>query len=208
MRRITALVAAVAVVLLAAGCAPGPRQSKRQAATSPASHRVAQPHGAGSPAALLKRPLDFPGLRPGQPCPATHGTAVSTADFGGIALGRGPIRPIIAQEPPRVARRGIAYLAPTSAPGWLGIKTLWLSVPGYQGPFVIRAKRLDRAGPVGLGGAPTIAQLTVPSAVTATSWNGWRTVPGGTWVKSPGCYAWQVDGLTFSEEIVVKAVTR
>ena len=34
---------------------------------------------------------------------------------------------------------------------------------------------------------------------------GYRTQPGSTWVRSPGCYAWQVDGRGFSETIVVKA---
>lgn len=213
VRRITALVAAGAVALLTPACTAGPPPSaaagKRPAASPPASHHPgAQRRGTASLTALLKRPLRFPVLRPGQPCPATHGTAISTAAFGGIALGSGPIRPIIAQEPPDVAHRGIAYLAPTSAPPWLGIKTLWFSAPAYQGPFVIRAKRLDHAGPVALGGTPAAARLAVPSGPAAGSPDGWRTVPGGTWVKSPGCYAWQVDGLTFSEEIVVKAVLR
>lgn len=41
---------------------------------------------------------------------------------------------------------------------------------------------------------------------TALIGYGYRTVPGSTWVKSPGCYAWQVDGRGFSEVIVVDAV--
>jgi hypothetical protein len=200
VRRITALVAAGAVALLTPACTAGSPHStvagKRQTSSQPASHSGALRQSTAPLTALLKRPLHFPVLRPGQLCPATHGTA------------DGPIRPIIAQQPPVIARRGIAYLAPTSAPPWLGIKTLWFSVPAYQGPFVIRAKRLDHSGPVALGGAPALAPLAVPSGPTTNSWNGWRTVPGGTWVKSPGCYAWQVDGLTFSEEIVVKAVLR
>jgi hypothetical protein len=212
VRRITALVAAGAVALLTPACAAGSPHStaagKRQTSSQPASHSGAQRQSTAPLTALLKRPLHFPVLGPGQLCPATHGTAVNTTEFGGIALGDGPIRPIIAQQPPVTAHRGIAYLAPTSAPPWLGIKTLWFSVPAYQGPFVIRAKRLDHAGPVALGGAPALSTLAVPSGPTINSWNGWRTVPGGTWVKSPGCYAWQVDGLTFSEEIVVKAVLR
>lgn len=148
MRRITALAAASAVALLTPACAAGSTLSTAAGTSPSASHSAAQPQSTASLTALLKRPLHFPVLRPGQPCPATHGTPVSTADFGGIALGNGPIRPIIAQEPPGVARRGIAYLAPTSAPPWLGIKTLWFSVPAYQGPFVIRAKRPDRICPV------------------------------------------------------------
>jgi len=53
-----------------------------------------------------------------------------------------------------------------------------------------------------------MAPLAVPSGPTISDSDGWRTYPGGTWVMSPGCYAWQVDGLTFSEEIVIKAVLR
>ena len=30
---------------------------------------------------------------------------------------------------------------------------------------------------------------------------GWRMWPSGTYVASPGCYAWQVDGVGFSEII-------
>ena len=37
---------------------------------------------------------------------------------------------------------------------------------------------------------------------------GWREAPGGLWVTTPGCYAWQVDGLTFSEVIMVQAVAQ
>jgi hypothetical protein len=35
---------------------------------------------------------------------------------------------------------------------------------------------------------------------------GYRKVQSVLWVRSPGCYAWQVDGLTFSEIIVIRAV--
>jgi len=95
-------------------------------------------------------------------------------------------------------RHGVAVLInPTSAPPWLGLKTLWFSIPAYQGPFVIRAERLGRPG---------VAPLVVPPGPTVNSGEGWREAPGGLWVRTPGCYAWQVDGLTFSEVIIVHAV--
>jgi len=106
-------------------------------------------------------------------------------------------------------RRGVAVLInPTSAPAWLGLKTLWFSVPAYQGPFVIRAERLGRPGPVALGEGPAVAPLVVPPGPTLNGGQGWREAPGGLWVKTPGCYAWQVDGLTFSEVIIVQAVAQ
>jgi hypothetical protein len=117
------------------------------------------------------------------------------------------VRPLIASAGD--VRQGVADLDPAETPGWREFKTLWFSVPAYQGPFVIRAERLDKQGPIRLGGSgllPTSASpLVVPAGPTLNSWNGWRTVPSGTWAKSPGCYAWQVDGRTFSETIVVRA---
>ena len=161
----------------------------------------------GSVPATLMRALRFPVLRAGQSCPATPGSEVDTPDFGGIALGTGPVRPIIADEPVNDAQRGIADLInPTSVPPWLGVKTLWFSVPTYQGPFIIRATRLDGPGVIAMGEGPTVDTLVVPPGPTLNGGQGWRTAPGGTWVMKPGCYAWQVDGLTFSYVIVVRAV--
>lgn len=140
----------------------------------------------------LDRPLHFPVLRPGQACPATHGRWANTASFGGIALGTGPVRPIAdglgssAED-----RRGtIVLLRHTNTPPWLAAKTLWFSVPAYQGPFVIRAKRLDGRGPIAMGEAPRVAPLVVPPGPTLNGRAGWREAPGSTWVMAPGCYAW------------------
>jgi hypothetical protein len=159
---------------------------------------------AGPIPAALKHRLRFPVLRPGQRCPASRGTPFHTSQFGGVALGTGPVRVIAGST-----RRGIADLInPTSAPPWLALKTLWFSLPAYQGPFVIRATRLGRPGPVALGEGPAMVPLVIPPGPTLNSFFGYRTVPGGLWVKSPGCYAWQADGLGFSEIIVVRAVQR
>lgn len=156
---------------------------------------------AGAIPAVLNRPLHFPALRPGQRCPASPGRPVNTVSFGGIALGNGLVRVVIANAGD--LRRGVADLSPSSSPPWIALKTLWFSVPAYQGPFIIRAKRLGRPGPVALGEGPTVAPLVVPSGPTLNSGGGWREAPGGLWVRTPGCYAWQVDGLTFSEIIIV-----
>ena len=160
---------------------------------------------AGPIPAVLNRTLHFPALRPGQRCPASHGNPVSTDFFGGIALGNGPVRVIVADTGD--VRHGVTSLiSPTSVPPWLGLKTLWFSVPAYQGPFMIRAERLGHPGPVALGEGPTVAPLVVPPGPTLNGGGGWRTAPGGLWVRTPGCYAWQVDGLDFSEIITVRAV--
>ena len=166
---------------------------------------ICPPHVTGTIPAVLDRPLRLPRLRPGRGCPASAGRPVNTDLFGGIALGTGPVRVIIAGAGD--LRHGVAVLInPTSSPPWLGLKTLWFSAPAYQGPFIIRAERLGRPGPVALGEGPVVAPLVVPPGRTVNSGEGWREAPGGLWVRSPGCYAWQVDGLAFSEVIIVHAV--
>jgi hypothetical protein len=55
---------------------------------------------------------------------------------------------------------------------------------------------------------PIPAALKRPPGPTLNGAGGWREAPSGLWVRAPGCYAWQVDGLTFSETIVVRAVLR
>ena len=159
----------------------------------------------------LNRPLHFPMLRPGQRCPASHGRPITIGDDTGTELGTGPVRVLTG-----ASRHGVAsLLAHTNAPPWLGLKTTWFSVPGYQGPFVIRAKRLGRPGQVAQDGIPpVIAPLVVPPGPTITTVPlsngraGYREVITVLSVKSPGCYAWQVDGLRFSEIIVIRAVLR
>ncbi len=72
---------------------------------------------------------------------------------------------------------------------------------------MVRAKRLDGPGPVYCGETPTLGPLVVPPGPTINSSSGYRTAPAGTWVKHPGCYAWQVDGLSFRELIVADALS-
>ena len=115
-----------------------------------------------------------------------------------------------AQAESWVSSGGWAHSTARSYQGALALllKTLWFSVPAYQGPFIIRAKRLGHPGPVALGEGPTVAPLVVPPGPTLNGTGGWREAPGGLWVRTPGCYAWQVDGLTFSEIIIVHALVQ
>jgi hypothetical protein len=103
---------------------------------------------------------------------------------------------------------GISYRGSREEGGWYYVKVLWLADPTYRGPVLIRGKQLD--GPhvlrFGEGPHPT-AELQLPpgdgrAATTAPGWSNWPTY---TRVRAPGCYAYQVDGLDFSEIIVVPA---
>ena len=102
-------------------------------------------------------------------------------------------------------------LGRSSVPGWYAIETLWFATPGYHGPFVVRARDLTGKGPIevqpsGSGQVPGSGPLVVAAGPTANTGDGYRTVPGNTWVQAPGCYGWQVDGRSFSEIIVVDAL--
>jgi hypothetical protein len=82
-------------------------------------------------------------------------------------------------------------------------KVRWLG-NGYAGPVLFRAARLDgpgtarvelsRIGQSQAGGYLLV--LTDPD----------NDLPATTTVSGPGCYAYQVDGTTFSETIVFRAV--
>lgn len=156
---------------------------------------------------LLTRPLHFPSLRPGERCPATAGAPMGNSFFAGAVLGSGPVRVMIDNAGGNF-RQGRFDLGTSATRGWFALQTLWFAMPGYNGPFVVRAKRLGSNGPIevqpgGTGQEPGSGPLVVPAGPTMNTGDGFRTIPGSTWVTSAGCYAWQVDGRNFSEVIVV-----
>lgn len=201
------LAVAVALLLLAQACtASGSPQPSRSApptsSTATATEATETSTTIGAFPTALLTPLQIPVLEPGQACPATPGKPVNTPTFGGIALGDGLVRPIVAAEGDLLD--GTAeLLTETRFPPWLALKTLWISDPSYRGPFIIRARQLDGAGPIGVGGSPTDTMIVGPTIDGGPDGN---QAPSGTWVRAPGCYGWQVDGLTFTEVVVVNAV--
>lgn len=180
-------------------------------------------------ASLLSRPLHYPSLGPGGRCPVSTGYFAHNPAFVGGVLGHGPVRVLVgdAGDVPH----GHAELGRTAAAGWYALFTVWFAMPSYNGPFVVRGTRLGARGPIevssGDGGqAPGSGPLVVHAGPTINTFDiywrhvrlrdpvtgrlvpaligyGYRTQPTGTWVRSPGCYAWQVDGRGFSENLVV-----
>lgn len=151
----------------------------------------------------LARPLHLPVLHPGQACPVSPETGIhDSSDFTGPALGVGPVHPLALPTEPLISNTN-------QAPGWLAMKSLWVSDPRYQGPFLVRIRRLDGSGPAGVLEDPTMTSFFVPDGPTFNSEpGGYRAITGATWVKTPGCVAWQVDGLTFSNVIVIRLLCR
>jgi hypothetical protein len=91
--------------------------------------------------------------------------------------------------------------------------------PSYSGPIRIRGGRIDGAGQLLLEtfdnqyrGAPVKTidgdhlmpelDLLESHSTFPNVPSGWRIWPTGTYVATPGCYAWQVDGLGFTELII------
>jgi hypothetical protein len=161
---------------------------------------------------LLSRPLHLPGLGPGGRCPTSAGRAVHNPYFTGIALGSGPVRVVLADTGD--LRHGRVQIRGAREGSGYGIATLWFAPRTYRGPFTVRAERLGRPGQVEVqpgpnGQRPGRGPLIVIAGPTINTYpNGDRTVPGSTWVASPGCYAWQVDGRGFTEVIVFDAQLR
>jgi hypothetical protein len=127
----------------------------------------------------------------------------------GTAAGPGPIYPVGLDahgvlSMVRPSQRGSVY--PT---GWGGQKVLWLGAPTYTGPVLIRGMRIDGDSPVAFqagGGNPALPEMQFPprppKSISATGWRDW---PSATLLKAPGCYAWQIDGTTFSTMVVFNA---
>ena len=140
----------------------------------------------------LRRPLRVPTLGHGPTCPVTgRATGVDFGKFGvARGYGPGPAYPI-------------GYARGTIAIAWHGglwgvQKVLWFVHPRYHGPVLVRGVQLDGANRVRFErGALPPAELRLPE--------GTRTRPSFVRIRTPGCYAFQIDGLTFSRSIVFRA---
>jgi hypothetical protein len=90
--------------------------------------------------------------------------------------------------------------------------SIWYALPDYKGPFVVRGAEVGARGPIEVvpgpnGHEPGTGPLVEAAGLTRfITYGEYRVQPGSTWVKGPGCYAWQVDGSSFSEVIVVDLV--
>jgi hypothetical protein len=157
----------------------------------------------GDPWPALRRPLHIPHLGPGSRCPVSKSHTIS-GDFG-PGLGPGPVYPILEGRllfnyPPTPDQ--LWY--PTK---WSGQKALWVAKASYRGPALIRGRRLDGPHELRFGGGhvPERELRLTGSKAFTTGWSG-RQWPSYTRLRAAGCYAWQVDGTTFSRVIVFRPV--
>jgi hypothetical protein len=104
-------------------------------------------------------------------------------------------------------------LSQVDGKGWRGQKTPWLVPAPYRGPVLIRGTRIDRSGETRFakGYGDHLHELrfrTGESNGARTRINGlpgrYRLLASATLFRGGGCYAFQVDGLSFSAVIVMR----
>jgi hypothetical protein len=157
----------------------------------------------------LHRPFHFPRLDAGASCPVSAATTVDLGVEGVLSLpGRGPAYPNFGGGattleftwPP--TRNQVDFYGT----GWSGNKVLWWVAGTYHGPVLIRGRQIDGNERVRFErGLPPPLELRIPAGKGYGPWKGARDRPSYTRVRAEGCYAYQVDGTTFSRTIVFEA---
>jgi hypothetical protein len=89
---------------------------------------------------------------------------------------------------------------------WSGAMVTWQSQASYAGPVLIRGRELGGPHAVGFGeGHTPYDELQLLGKAMGAPAGPGRIWPSFTRVRGRGCYAYQVDGTSFSEVIVFKA---
>ena len=209
---------AVMVGLVAAGCGA----TAMGAHATPASPRARPSVAPASTFADLRnRPLNQPALAADGSCPSDSSHDVKpvvTSGKGGPNFGFGPGPAYLS---------GVTQLYPGAFDN-----EVWMIDATYQGPVLVRGHQVNGAGvvsfqePITFVGAnfssagapppnpavatvtiqgtaiPFYAELDLPVSDPAFPKSSWRLFFARTHIDAPGCYAFQLDGLTFSSVIV------
>jgi hypothetical protein len=152
--------------------------------------------------ALRQRPLHLPSLVAGAACPAEQARQVSP-NFG-PGIGSGPAYAALGLD---VGALGVLLMAPPSnfqSAEWGGNKVLWYVAPEYHGLVLMRGHQLDGPNEVRFDFG-NIPPLELAFTAGGADPGGWSGRPSYTRLRAPGCYAYQVDGTTFTEVMVFQA---
>jgi hypothetical protein len=149
----------------------------------------------------LSRPLALPSLAAGARCPATRGRMSTSTYVRGQEYGSGPVRLVLGDRGD--PSRGIVALGEPDRSPWLAAENVLLINPSYRGPVLLRGQRLDRPGTAFFDGDEVISYLDPPYPDANTQKDGSRTPPASIFVRSPGCYGFQIDGTDFTTTIVL-----
>lgn len=141
-------------------------------------------------------------------CRSTRGQVVASPVTGTItALGRPPVRLRI-DNPGHLALGQAVLVQPSLYPGWFVLRTRFFTPPSFKGGFTVRALGIVSAGIAGIGPAPPGGRFTASPGPALETSGGWRQWPAYTWVRQPGCYAFEILGPNISERIVVAALSK
>ena len=198
--RCTALAITVIIPLLLAGCAPFSTTSAPATVTATRAADAGVPTAQATMSELEQRPLHLPTIAPSSPCPAAHGHTVSP-NYG-LALGDGPAYPVGLGE---TGTLPISSARNFYSQEWGGSKVLWvIDTTHYDGPVLIRGHQIDGLNELRFerGDIPPLQLWLAPNPGT----DGWTSQPSYTRVRALGCYAYQIDGASFSKVIVFQAV--
>jgi hypothetical protein len=91
---------------------------------------------------------------------------------------------------------------------WKAARVEWVASGSYRGPVLIRGARTDGSGAIGFGEGHVPAdelQLLQSGQQVPKPAGGGRAWLSFTRVRAPGCYAYQIDGTSFSRVITFRA---
>lgn len=154
--------------------------------------------------ASLHRPLHLPTVAAGAACPVSPQRPVTLGAGDTVSLpGPGPAYPVLFPGtvlaffwPPQGESRGS---------GWSGNKAMWIVAERYRGPVLVRARQLDGPHLVRFGVyEPLATEVRISTRLTSVGSRVRREV-STTRVQAEGCYAYQIDGTSFSRVIVFEA---
>jgi hypothetical protein len=193
------------LIALLAGCGdqPQPSQTQKKPGTTSAGATPTTTPAADSWAALRQKPLHLPTLAPGVACPVDVEKLISP-DLG-LAPGDGPLYPIGPWKQGIYNYAGVAV----SSDGWYYLKVLWAAQPDFQGQALIRGHQLDGPNELRFSegtNSPAEPELHFVADGSTANSSGWNSTATYTRVRSPGCYAYQVDSANSSEVIIFQAV--
>lgn len=161
----------------------------------------------------LHRPLRLPTMTDSGSCPWSEPRSVEYPDHS-LVLGDGPVHVLWSWG------AGVPYSDQTVDPKLTGVNLLmlWLTTPEYTEPFLVRGSRMDGSDDLRFysiydNGPETtmfdelrVGPEGIMTRVTETS-TGWRQYPAGVLLPTPGCYAMQIDGTTFSSAFVFQVLS-
>lgn len=140
----------------------------------------------GSVPGSIRRPLRIPSS-----CQASSSHRIA----GMSVLGSAPVGP---------AQPGTLPVSSFIGSAWLGGRVTWVAAPSYSGPILVRGRQIGGSHAVGYGeGHVPVDELQLLAPVQRSG--GARQWPSFSRVLVRGCYAYQVDGTTFSSVIVFRA---